>query len=352
MADAGTTASTQKPILTEMAMAYMRGRVLSTAARLGVADALGDGERTLDDLATQCGANRASLHRLLRALASFGVVSETSPANFVLTPVGQRLRKDAPGSEWASVVFWADLLADNWSYLADCVRAGENASRIAEREGAKLRWSKTPDAGAIFRAVMGTAPAQDYMPIARAWDFSKYRTVADLGGGGGALIAAILTAYPNVSGMLVDRQESIENAAPRFQREGLADRCRLVGADLCKQIPPGAEVYTMQHVLHGYEDGMALEILRLCRGVVQPGGRLLVIEFVLPDVVAQADVELEQRLMSDLNMLAVTGGKERSALEWKNLLHGAGFEILGIIPSHRGPVPSTPWGSASIIEAE
>jgi ubiquinone/menaquinone biosynthesis C-methylase UbiE len=179
---------------------------------------------------------------------------------------------------------------------------------------------------------MGTAPAEDYMPIARAWDFSKYRTVADLGGGGGALVVAVLKAFPNVGGMLVDRQEAIDAAAPRFKREGLADRCELLAADLSISVPAGADVYMLKHVLHGCADEPAIGILNNCRAVLPKNGRVLVIEFVLPDVVDHANRELETRLMSDLNMLAVTGGKERSAAEWKTLLSSAGFGFLRIIP--------------------
>ena len=333
----------QNSTLTGMAMGYFRSRVLCAAARLGVADAFGGQERTVDQLASFCKAEPASLHRLLRALASFDVVAETAPARFVLTPFGETLRKNAPGSEWAAIVFWADLLADNWSYLTECVQTGDNAARVMEREGVASRWSKDPNAGAIFRAVMGTAPAEDYMPIARAWDFSNYHMVADLGGGGGALISAVLIAFPNLRGMLVDRPESIDQARSRFESDGLAARCELLAADLCNSVPAGADVYMMKHVLHGYEDVAAIGILRNCRSVLQEEGRLLVIEFVLPDVVDHADLELELRLMSDLNMLAVTGGKERTAMEWKALLRSSGFECRGIIP--------VAGQSVSIIEA-
>jgi len=252
---------------------------------------------------TSSKAEPASLHRLLRALASFNVVAETAPAHFVLTPFGEPLRKDAPGSEWAPIIFWADLLADSWSYLTECIKSGDNAGRVMERAGVASRWSRDPNAGAIFRAVMGTAPAEDYMPIARAWDFSNYNVVADLGGGGGALMSAVLMAVPNLRGMLVDRPESIDQATSRFESAGLAARCRFLAADLCNAVPAGADVYMMKHVLHGYDDTAASGILRNCRSVLPDEGRLLVIEFVLPDVVDHADLELEIRLMSDLNML-------------------------------------------------
>ncbi len=338
---AGTAVAGQNAALTEMAMGYFRSRTLCAAARLGVADALGDEERTVKDLAAACGAEPSALYRLLRALASFGVVAETRPASFVLTPLGQPLRKDAPDSAWAGVVFWADLLADSWSYLTECVRTGKKSMDVRPPE-VPSRWSQDPDAPAVFRAVMGTSPAEDYMPIARAWDFSKYHTVADLGGGGGALIAAVLEAFPHVQGLLVDRPESIDRAASRFESASPAGRCKLVAADLTQEVPPGAEVYMLKHVLHGYEDGAAAEILRRCRSVLPAEGllaeglpaegRVLVVEFVLPDVVDHADRDLEQRLMSDLNVLTVTGGKERSAAEWKHLLASAGLQCERIIP--------------------
>jgi SAM-dependent methyltransferase len=316
--------------LVEIAMGYQRSRALCAAARLGVADALQDRERTVADLAAVCKADVSALHRLLRALASMGVVRENIPGSFVLTDFGKPLRKDVPDSAWAGVIFWADLLAENWACLTDCVRTGKTASAV--RPEIKARWTQDPEASSVFRAVMGTSPAEDYMPIARAWDFSAAGTVADLGGGGGALIEAILEAFPAARGMLVDRNESIEAARPRFASGHLAGRCELICADLMQEVPRGADVYVLKHVLHGYTDAMSTDILRNCRSVLPPDGRVLIIEFTLPNVIDRADRNLESRLMSDLNMLAVTQGKERSALEWTSLLDRAGFRCERIIP--------------------
>lgn len=336
---AQTAVAGQNVALVEIAQGYFRSRALCAAARLGVADALGDRERTLEHLAAACQAEPGGLYRLLRALASFGVVAETAPGNFVLTEFGKPLRRDVPDSAWAGVVFWGDLLADNWSHLTECVRTGKKAWDILP-PGTPSRWSQDPDASAIFRAVMGTGPAEDYMSIARAWDFSKFDTVADLGGGGGALIAAVLEAYPGVEGMLVDRPESIAQAAPRFSG---SNRCKLIAADLTKEVPPGAAVYMLKHMLHGCDDATTAQILRLCRSVLPKDGRVLVIEFVLPDVVDHAGEDLEKRLMADLNMLAVTGGKERSASQWKHVLADAGLTCEKIVP--------VPGDLVSIIEA-
>ena len=317
--------------LLEMAMAYSRSRMLCAAARLGIADALGDETRDVGFLAERCQADPDALYRLLRALSSIGVTEETTPEHFRLTPFGKPLRKNDPKSVWAAVVFWADLLADSWSLLTDCVRTGKPAAEVRD-PNIPSRWSQDPDASAIFRAVMGTAPAEDYAPIAQAWDFSRSKVVADLGGGGGSLILAVLELNPHLQGMLVDLDPSIEAAKSRFAKEKPVSRCELIAADLMQSVPPGADVYMIKHVLHGRRDAEAITILRNCRAVIPQNGSLLIIEFVLPPLVSQRDPQLEGRLMSDLNMLAVTGGRERSEREWRTLLEAAGFNLTRVYP--------------------
>lgn len=317
--------------LVEMAMAYSRSRVLCAAARLGVADALGEDERSVEELAASCEADKDALYRLLRALASIGVMQETAERRFRLTEFGRPLRKDVDGSVWAAVVFWADLLADSWSLLTECVRTGKSSFQVRD-PNVPSRWSQDPDASAIFRAVMGTAPAEDYAPIARAWDFSRAKMVADLGGGGGSLILAVLEEYPDVRGMLVDLEPSVQAARERFAKERHAPPCELVVADLMQSVPAGADVYMLKHVLHGRRDEDAITMLKNCHAVIPQDGTLLIIEFILPAVVSRADVHLESKLMSDLNMLAVTGGRERSEREWRGLLEAAGFRLTGVYP--------------------
>jgi hypothetical protein len=344
MSKSGTIGNvTNTQVLVEMAMGYARSRVLCAAARLEIADGFDGGEKTTAQLALVCKADEASLYRLLRALASLGIVSETAASRFVLTPLGAPLRKAAPDSVWAAVIFWADLLADPWSYLTECVQSGQSAAAVMAGKNAVSRWSADPNAPAIFRAVMGTAPAENYLPIADAWDFSKYGTVADLGGGGGGLIAAILQANPNMRGLLVDRPESIARAQSRFQSAELAGRCQLLASDLCESVPAGADIYILKHVLHGFGDEAAIGILHNCRGVVPQTGRLLIIEFILPETVARPDAQSESRLMSDLNMLVVTGGMERTEKEWRALLERSGFVCVAIFP--------VPGETVAIIEA-
>jgi hypothetical protein len=317
--------------LVEMAMAYSRSRMLCAAARLGVADALADEVRSVTFLADKCQADATALYRLLRALASIGITEETTPEHFRLTPFGKPLRKDVPNSVWAAVVFWSDLLADNWSLLTDCVRTGLPASQVRDPK-IPSRWVQDPDASSIFRAVMGTAPAEDYAPIAKAWDFSRAKVVADLGGGGGSLILAVLALNPHVRGMLVDLELSIDAARSRFAQEDPSSRCELIAADLMQSVPAGADVYMIKHVLHGRRDPEAITILKNCRAVIPSDGNLLIIEFILPPLVSHVDPQLEGHLMSDLNMLAVTGGQERSEREWRKLLEAAGFTLTAVYP--------------------
>jgi ubiquinone/menaquinone biosynthesis C-methylase UbiE len=318
--------------LLEIAMSFGPSCVMCAAARLGVADALGDVERSASDVATTCNADPASTYRLLRVMAVLGLLEEAKPQHFRLTPKGRPLRKDVPDSAWAEVVFWSDLLADMWSQLGECVRTGQNAVRVMEKSGRIPRWSQDPNASDIFRAVMGTAPAQNYAPIVDAWPFPTGGVVADLGGGGGALIRAVLERHAGLRGMLVDRPESIANAEQFFNMSPVGDRCQRIAADLCEAVPPGADVLMLKHVLHGYTDEKAVEVLRNCRRVVPPTGSLLVVEFVLPDVVSKPAPELVSRFMSDLNMMAVTGGRERSEREWRQLLEEAGFTLARNIP--------------------
>ena len=317
--------------LVEMAMAYSRSRILCAAARLGVADALGDEVRSVNFLAEKCCADAGALFRLLRALASLGVTEETTPEHFRLTAFGRPLRRDVPESVWASVVFWADLLADDWSLLTECVRTGRRAAEVRDPK-IPSRWSQDVGSSSIFRAVMGTAPAEDYAPIAGAWDFSRAEVVADLGGGGGSLILAVLRLNPHLRGMLVDLEASVDAARARFAREDPSSRCELIAADLTQSVPPGADVYMIKHVLHGRQDKDAITILKNCRTAIPENGSLLIIEFILPPLVSHPDPQLEGHLMSDLNMLAVTGGKERSEREWKSLLDAAGFRLTGVYP--------------------
>ncbi|MCZ6817224.1 MAG: methyltransferase [Planctomycetota bacterium] len=331
--------------LIEMAMGFLRGKVLCAAVRLGIADALEDGPKHLGDLAASTASTPDSLYRLLRALGGIGILEEVGPRRFALTDLGDALRKNAPNTVRASIVFWADLIADFWTYLPECVRADGNpsASAVMEREGVKSRWSMEPEAVDMFHNVFAEPTADDMAAFAGAYDFSRCKVVADLGGAGGGLLCAILSANRDARGVLVDRKEAVDGAASRISAAGFADRCDLVVGDLLEEVPSGADVYVLKSVLHGYGDDDARRILENCRTAMAARSRLLVIDAVLPARIDRPNPTVERMLLSDINMLAVTGGRERSETEWDTLLSSAGFERSGIVP--------VPGSDSSLIEA-
>jgi hypothetical protein len=296
-------------------------------------------------LAAATVTNREALFRVLRALASIGVVTQVGSERFVLTEFGRPLRRDVPDSVWASIVFWADLLADAWTWLPDCVRTGDRTGAAAamERAGVRSRWSLEPDPEAVFHAVFAESTAEAMAPFSTAHDFSRYRVVADLGGAGGALLAAILSENSQIRGILVDRMEARAGATAKLTALDLVDRCEFLTGDLLEAVPSGVDVYILQSVLHGYDDASARRILANCRAVIGPNGNLLVIEVVLPTRIERADQGVEKQMMADLNMLAVTGGRERSMEEWAALLASAGFELRRVVSVSGQP--------SSIIEA-
>lgn len=339
------TDAANRTALADMARGFTRGKALCAAVRLGIADALGDGAKDLAELAAATASAPDSLHRLLRALVGIGIIEELSPKRFALTALGDPLRKDAPNSVWASIVFWSDLIAEFWTYLPECVRAKgcPSASAVMERKGLKSRWSIEPDAPAIFHTVFAESTGEDMASLAGAYDFSQCRAVADLGGAGGGLLSAILSANADARGVLVDRKEAVDGARSKLAAAGLADRCDFVAGDLLEAVPGGADVYILKSVLHGYTDDDARRILENCRTVMAAGSRLLIIESVLPETIVGPDPRLERMLLSDINMLVVTGGRERSETEWDSLLSSVGFKPCGIVP--------VPGSDASLIEA-
>lgn len=298
------TSETKPPAadtLVDMAMAYFRGKALCAAVQLGIANAL--------------------------------------------TALGDPLRRSAPDSVWASMVFWADLIADAWTYLPECVRAGgkTGAEASMERDGVRSRWSMEPNAEAIFHAVFAEPTPSAMAPFVAAYDFSASDIVADLGGAGGSLMSAILGAHPEVRGILVDRQEASGRATQRLKDAGLSDRCQFVVGDLLEAVPRGAGIYILKSLLHGYGDEDARRILKNCHEAMMSSARLLVIECVIPATINAGDGDVEKLLMSDLNMLVVTGGRERNEVEWKSLLSSSGFDSMGVI--------AIPGVGASIIES-
>jgi hypothetical protein len=318
-------------------------QALYVAASLGVADLLGNGPKRSEELAREIGADARSLHRLLRALASLGVLEERHDGRFVLTEVGDLLRSDVPGSLRAAI-----LLAGGrrhwttWGRLLESVKSGKTAFGTWSSSTFLEMAQRDPEGARIFNEAMAALTAPVNTGVTAAYDFSPYRTLVDVGGGYGALLSGVLAANPPLRGVLFDIPPVIEGARDRINAAGLAERCELIAGDAFESVPSGGDAYILKWVLHDWDDDSCLRILRNCRETMRDDTRLLVIERIVPRRAAPAPGDAT-KFLSDLNMLLLSGGCERTEEEYRRLLAAAGFSV------RRTVATTTPH---CIIEAE
>jgi len=316
-------------VMLQIITGYWVSQAVGVAARLGVADQLAAGPRGSDELADAVGAHAPSLHRLLRMLASIGVLAEPAPGRYALTPLGETLRSDAPGSlrdfAIAETAFghWQP-----WGRLLESVRTGQPQPRAALGIELWEWYGQNPEEATFFSRAMGNLAALAAGELLRVFDFSTVRTVVDLGGAYGELVGTVLAAHPQVHGVLFDLPHVIAGAGPQIAARGLGERCELVGGDFFERVPPG-DVHILKQILHDWDDDQAARLLRRCHEALSPGGTLLIVEMVLP-----ADNRPSPVQPMDLNMLVMLGGRERSAEEFERLLGSAGFRVERIAATH------------------
>ena len=319
-------------LLYQMAIGHYVSRALDLAARLGVADLLAGGPLPASELAAKTDTNAAALRRVLRLLVSVGVFSEGEDGAFALTPLGELLRSDVPGSARASVMLFAGVgIQDSWKELEYCVRTGQPAFR-----------KHSPDADAfsgmdeegtkVFDAAMATFAPATSAAMAAAYDFSQFGTLMDVGGGNGAILVGLLGANPRLRGIVFDRPGAAERARTKLAEAGLSGRCQVAAGDFFEAVPEGADALLLKHVIHDWNDEQAARILRSCRRAMGAGARLLIAEGLYPQ---RIDSSLESRgaAANDVNMLVATGGRQRSEQEFRALYDRAGFELTKIVPT-------------------
>jgi hypothetical protein len=270
----------------------------------------------------------------MRLLASAGVFTDEGGGRFSLTPLGELLRADVPGSMRAAVLLFAGVgIQDSWKDLEYCVRTGEPAFRRANPDGdAFSALAGDPERAAVFDEAMAAFTAQTALAVAASYDFSSYRRVVDVGGGNGALLMGILRANPNLRGVVFDRPDAATRAADKIAAAGFASRCEAVGGDFFETVPGGADAYLLKHVIHDWDDARAVAILRNCHRAMPPHAKLLVIEGIYPAKIDQSDVS-RGAAANDVNMLVSTGGRQRSEAEFRALFTEAGFGLSRIVPT-------------------
>jgi hypothetical protein len=310
--------------LLAIARAYQRSRALTVVAELGIADLLGDGDRSIEDLAAATGATTEPLYRVLRAVASIGVIHEQDARRFSLTAMGQFLRTDHPLTVApVARMFGADYEWRAWGALLHTVRTGENAAVAALGMDVWEYRRAHPRDSEVFDAAMRTLSAAEVPALVSVYDFGRHRVIADIGGGTGAILANILGSLPEVRGILFDQPHVVAGAAPVLEASHVADRVEVAAGDFFESVPAHADLYLMRRILHDWLDDDATEILRCIRRSMAADDRLLVID----GVVGPRNDEPPTKFL-DLMMLVSAGGKERTEPEWVALLARGGFRFV------------------------
>jgi hypothetical protein len=303
-------------------------QAIHVAATLGIADLLKDGARTSDDLAATTDTHPRSLYRLLRALASVEVLREEEGGRFGLTPLGECLRSDAaePVGPWA-VFIGQERHWHGWGNLIHSVRTGETAFRGLYGTDVWEARANNPEARAIFDRAMTANSQRQAQSIVAAYDFGRFRRVMDVAGGQGALLAAVLAANPSVRGVLFDQPQVVASAGDVLGPAGVSDRCEVIGGSFFESLPGGVDACLLKAIIHDWDDE-AITILKNCRVAVGPRGKVLVVEREV-----EPPNEGPAAKFSDLNMLAMAGGRERRREEFAALFDAAGLQLAGVTPT-------------------
>lgn len=305
-------------------------QAISVAAELGIADALRDAPKHVEELAAATSAHASSLYRLLRALSSVGIFAEIEDRQFGLTSLAACLCGDAPDSI-RNLARWygAPTMLRGWGELLHSVKTGATGVKQALGVTDPFAYmSEHPEQEQIFHAFMTEVSRKNTPGIVDAYDFGRFRRIVDVGGSHGLLLSAILRRYPSPRGIVFDLPRAVEGARRTIAADGLTERCEALAGNFFESVPAGADAYFLKQVIHDWDDAPAVAILRNVRQAIPAEGRLLLIEFVVPP---RNEPSLSK--IFDLDMLVVTGGRERTEIEYRNLLASAGFTLAAIHPT-------------------
>lgn len=316
-------------VMLQMFSGLWISQAIHVAAKLGLPDLVGNQPKKVAELAQASGTHAPSLYRLLRGLASLGVFTEVEEGEFVSTPLSDTLRKDAPGSLRGFAV--AGLGQEHykaWGNLLHSVKTGDIAFDNFFGQNIWEYYAWHPEDAAVFNdAMTGFTEAVNAAVIA-AYDFSGFRKVVDIGGGHGALLAAILKTAPAMKGVVFDQPHVVDGAAARLSAEGVRDRAEIEGGDFFQSVTAGGDAYLMKFIIHDWEDEKSIKIMKNIRRAMADGGKLLLIEYLVPP-----GNEPSPSKFMDLNMLVMTGGCERTEKQFADLFAAAGFKLNRIVPT-------------------
>lgn len=305
-----------------LAMGFIVSQVLAVSARLKIADRIANGGKTAGELAAETETHEPSLYRLLRALASLGVLHRSDDGRFVNTALGDVLRTDHPKSMQGALHMMGD--PEHWNShgnMQQSVKTGEVGFDFTFGMPVFPYFAQNPAAAAIFDRSMTSFSSAVADAVSSAYDFGGAKTIADIAGGHGILLAKILQRNPQAKGILFEQPQVIEGNI--LAREGVADRTTLVPGNFFNEIPVVADVYLMKFIIHDWNDEQSIKILNNLARSAPKGSKLLLVE----TLVEEDDNQPSLSKVMDLNMLVMTGGSERKASEYSALFEKTGFRF-------------------------
>src|SRR5262245_19097872 len=311
----------------QMITGFWVSRAIYVAAKLGLADLLKDSPKTADELARLTGTHSPSLYRALRALASLGVFADDGQGRFIQTTLSETLRSDTSGSLRAmAIVELGQEHFPAWGNLMHSVKTGEIAFDNLFKQSAWEYYSRNPEEASNFNESMKGLTEMVNVAVLEAYDFSGVDKLVDVAGGTGRLISSILAAHPRMRGVLFDLPHVIAEAGPLLDAAGVRDRCERSAGDFFRSVPEGGDAYVMKWIIHDWDDEKSKAILKNIHRAMDEKGKLLLIEMV---VLEGNQPDLSK--FTDLNMMVMTGGRERTEAEFKSLLAASGFGLKRVI---------------------
>ena len=315
--------------LIQMGTAVWVSGVVYAAAKLGLADQLAAGPQSAAELAAAMQMHAPSLHRLMRALAGLGILTERDAQRFALTPLGEALKTGAPGSARATLIaFGGQWFSRGWAEIMYSLETGKTGFEKAFQMPLFEYLAQHPEEASYFSEAMVGFHGAEPPAVAAAYNFSEFKTVVDVGGATGNMLAAILSEHAGPRGVLFDRPHVVRDAPALLEARGVEDRVTIEAGDFFETVPHGGDAYLLSHVIHDWNEDQCLTILGNCRKVIKPDGRLLIVEMVLP----AGDTPHPGKVL-DILMLVMPGGQERTEAEYASLLAKAGFRLSRVVPT-------------------
>jgi len=303
--------------------------IVYAAAKLGLADHLADGPKSAAELAGATGTHAPALHRFMRTLASLGILTERDAQRFALTPLGEALKTGARGSARATLLaFCSPWFWSGWQEILYALETGKTGFEKALGMPIFEYLGQHPDDASHFSEAMVGFHGAEPPAVAAAYDFSGFKTVVDVGGATGNMLAAILSSHAGPRGVLFDRPHVVRDAPALLKARGIEERVTIESGDFFETVPAGGDAYVLSHVIHDWTEDRCLTILGHCRRAIKPEGRLLIVEMVLP----AGDTPHPGKIL-DMVMLVIPGGQERTEAEYASLLSKAGFRLSRVVPT-------------------